>query len=322
MKYVRGAKPHGVFWFVSLLIVTLVALAFAVERFTLADDASVASVPSGCQGQHVAPSCKAVNGIAKKKAMSPATHTPATDIKTPVQAGQTSPTPTATSSTAWQLVWNDEFNGAALDTAKWTALNGGKFYTPATSEYYAPDDTYTQNGLIMKSEQRSYNGFNYTSGGVSSQGKFSFLYGKVEWREQLPRGKGLWPAIWLMPADGSGRYEIDMLELVGNNPFSMYMNYHWQNADGHDHENMTRYAGPDFSADFHVFALQWTPDKMEWLVDGVVEKTITSNILNVPMFMYMNTAVGSNGTWPGLPDGATVFPQYTKISYVRVYKAA
>ncbi len=319
MKYVRNARSRRAIWYASLIVATLVVLSFVVVRFVPTNVGQ-----TNCAGKQGSAACTSTGGEPRTKAIvtGGTVHSSKTDLKTPVQTEQSTPVSTRTPAPAWRLVWNDEFNGQALDTSKWTALAGGKFYTPATAEYYAPDDTYTQNGLVLKSEQRSYNGYNYTSGGVSSQGKFSFLYGKVEWKEQLPRGKGLWPAIWLMPADGSGQYEIDMLELVGNNTFSMYMNYHWQNASGHDQENMTRFAGPDFSADYHTFALQWTLGKMEWLVDGVVEKTITNNVLNVPMYMYMNTAVGSSATWPGLPDSTTVFPQYTKISYVRVYKAA
>ncbi len=216
---------------------------------------------------------------------------------------------------SWRLVWDDEFNSSTLDTTKWTPLTGGDHYTPVTSEYYAPDDTYIQNGLVLKSERRSYNGFDYTSGGVSSYDKFSLLYGKIEWRAQLASGRGLWPALWLMPENGGQQFEIDMMELLGDNPNSIFMTHHWQ-----DQYNGTKFTGPNFSAGFHTFDLQWTPRKLEWLVDGVIKKTATTNIPNIPMFMYMNTAIGAQGTWPGPPDKTTVFPQYTTISYVRVYQ--
>ncbi len=237
-------------------------------------------------------------------------------------AGQT-PTPTISTTTAWNLVWSDEFSSSTLDTTKWTALDGGNFYTPATSEDYAPDDTYVQpgQGLIFKSEERSYNGYNYTSGGVSSRDKFSLLYGKIECRVQLPQGKGLWPSIWLMPENGSDSNEIDMLELLGNDTHDVQMNYHWLDAGGNRQEDISHFVGSDFSMDYHTFDLEWTPSALSWSIDGVVVKKITTNILSTPMFLYINTAIGANGTWPGPPDSTTSFPQYTKISYVRVYKA-
>jgi len=223
-------------------------------------------------------------------------------------------------STGWNLVWSDDFKSSTLDTTKWTALNGGGFYTPATSEYYAPDDTYTQNGLVLKSERRAYNKYNYTSGGVSSRDKFSLLYGKIEWQARLAKGRGLWPAIWLMPQDGSGRFEIDALEMLGDNPHSLYMTNHWVDQGGNDQQDMTTFSGPDFGAAFHVFDVQWLPGEIDWLIDGVVQKKVTANISNIPMYMYINTAVGANGTWPGAPDGSTIFPQYTTINYVHVYQ--
>ncbi len=225
-------------------------------------------------------------------------------------------------STKWNLVWSDDFKRSTLDTTKWTALSGGGFYTPATSEYYAADDTYTKNGLMLKSERRSYNGYNYTSGGVSSQDKFSLLYGKIEWKARLVKGNGFWPAIWLMPQDGSGRFEIDALELLGNSPHTLYMTNHWVDKSGSDQQDMTTFNGPDFSSGYHIFTLQWLPNELDWLIDGVVQKKVTANIANIPMFMYINTAIGANGTWPGPPDAKTVFPQYTTIKYVHVYKLA
>ncbi len=306
-------------WIISLIVITFFSFTLVKGRFPLSGGNFSEKAYDICSGQSTGISCK----INYDK-LNTSSHNSSSSTKAPPLKELTKPVQTSKSmtSTTWKLRWNDEFNGPTLDTTKWTVLNGGKFYTPATSEYYAPDDTYIQNNaLILKSEQRSYNGFKYTSGGISSQDKFSLLYGKIEWREQLPKGQGLWPAIWLMPESGAALLEVDLLELIGSNPHDILMNYHWQDSSGDKQQNMTHFIGPDFSASAHVFDLQWTPGELDWYIDGVLKKTVTSNVSNMPMFIYINTAVGADGTWPGLPDNTTVFPQYTKIDYIRVYQA-
>jgi len=327
-KHARTLKQRGILWLISLIILILFLCPAIAGQIQIPGVNSAGNTTTMCGKQRTTSFCEIAAhtaGHSTTKATTDSSHTATSITKTPSPKGNvpTLQKPTSDPNAGWQLVWSDEFNSPTLDTTKWTALDGGHFYTPPTAESYAPNDTYIQpgQGLVFKSEKRSYSGYDYTSGGVSSQGKFSLLYGKIEWREQLPQGKGIWPTIWLMPENGSTAYEIDMLELVGNDPHTLYMNYHWQDANGNTQQNMTHLNGPDFSAGFHTFDLQWTAGSLGWSIDGVVEKTITSNILNTPMFMYMNTAVGGNGTWPGLPDSTTVFPQYTKISYVRVYKA-
>ena len=322
-KYARTAKQRTILWLISLIILTFFLYPMITGLTT-----GVSSV------NHAKPTCETPQSINFCIAASQATTHKITRITevsshittqptTTPSVSNTSVSRTPTTNTAWNLVWSDDFSSPTLDTTKWTALDGGHFYTPPTSENYAPDDTYIQpgQGLIFKSEKRSYNGYNYTSGGVSSRGKFSFLYGKLECREQLPQGKGLWPAIWLMPANGSSTNEIDLLELVGSNTHDLQMNYHWLDASGNRQQSITHFTGADFSADYHTFDLEWTPNALIWSIDGSVVKTVNTDILSIPMFLYINTAIGANGTWPGLPDSTTSFPQYTKVSYVRVYKA-
>ena len=109
------------------------------------------------------------------------------------------------------------------------------------------------------------------------------------------------------------------MELLGNDPTTYYMSQHFGTATNHGMYSW-QYTGPDFSADFHTFAIEWQPGVIRWLLDGQVLTTSTSNVPDVPMYLILNTAVG--GTWPGNPDGTTVFPQYHDIDYVRVYRDA
>lgn len=214
----------------------------------------------------------------------------------------------------WLLVWHDEFNGPSIDHKKWNVLNEP---SPRNNElqYYAPDDVYIKDGMLrIKSERRDYKGKSYTSGGVTTKNKFHFLFGKVEIRARLPKGQGIWPAYWAPPA-GQAPYEIDIMEMLGHEPNKIYMTSHWLGNEHRQHQST--YIGPDFSAGFHTFSIEWEPDRIRWLIDNVERYTLIQDVPNVPSILFLNTAIG--GVWPGNPDETTQFPQFNDIDYVRVY---
>ncbi|MBI5865238.1 MAG: glycoside hydrolase family 16 protein [Planctomycetes bacterium] len=228
----------------------------------------------------------------------------------------------------WELIWNDEFDGASIDGTKWRVedlhLNKNN-----ELQYYAPDEVYVSGGdLTLRSRRRSYWGydnagswrhFDYTSGLVETRDRFATTFGRIEVRAKLPSTRGLWPAHWMLPDSRQWPPEIDIMELLGHEPTRVYMTHHWGTwpqvqSDGGS------YSGPDFSADFHTFAIEWSPTRIDWKVDGLLRFSSTSNIPREPFYIILNTAVG--GDWPGNPDGTTVFPQYHRIDYVRVYAPA
>ena len=224
---------------------------------------------------------------------------------------------------AWRLAWHDEFEGSAVDTSKWRVEN---LHLIKNNElqYYAPDDVYLQDGmLVLRSQKRVYWGYDsngqwgrydYTSGLVESKGRFAWTFGRIEMRAKLPSTQGIWPAHWMMPTSGGWPPEIDIMELLGHAPQAVYMTHHWgtwPNVQSHGGV----YIGPNFAADYHTFALDWQPGRMDWYVDGVVRFTSQTNVPSEPFYVILNTAVG--GAWPGNPDGTTVFPQYHRIDYVR-----
>ena len=98
-------------------------------------------------------------------------------------------------------MFSDEFNGAGVDTSKWwvdnkAASNWGEL------SYYSSDDAFVRNGaLVLRTQQRSINGRSYSSANMGSN--FSFRYGRVEIRAKMPTGKGLWPALWMLPTNGA-----------------------------------------------------------------------------------------------------------------------
>ncbi len=230
--------------------------------------------------------------------------------------------------TAWELVWYDEFDGTAIDGSKWR-VEDLHLIKNNELQYYAPDEVYESDGcLTLRSRRRGYWGydsngnwrhFDYTSGLVETRDRFTTMYGKIEVRAKLPATRGLWPAHWMLPDSREWPPEIDIMELLGHEPTRVYMTHHWGTWPD-VRSNGGSYSGPDYSAGFHTFSVEWSPSRLDWRVDGVLRFTSSTNIPHEPFYIILNTAVGGN--WPGNPDGTTVFPQYHEIDYVRVYAPA
>lgn len=228
----------------------------------------------------------------------------------------------------WQLIWSDEFDAAAIDGSKWR-VEDLHLIKNNELQYYAPDEVYLQNGnLVLRSRERTYWGFdsngvwrqfNYTSGLVESKDRFATAFGKIEVRARCPSTRGIWPAHWMLPDSRQWPPEIDIMELLGHEPTRVYMTHHWgqwPNVQSHG----GNYNGPNFSQGFHTFGVEWTPERLDWRIDGVLRFTSLQSIPVEPFYVILNTAVG--GDWPGNPDGTTIFPQLHEIDYVRVYVPA
>lgn len=219
----------------------------------------------------------------------------------------------------WRLAWAEEFEGTRLNKRRWQVGAKGKPNYDGGINQYDPQDVYLEDGnLVLRSRALGEDGGEpYSSGRVRAKPKFAFLYGRLEVRAKLPGTKGMWPAIWLLPRDGSWPPEIDVMEMLGDDPRRVYMTMHWGPRDDRD-SSQGNFTGPDFTSDFHVFSIEWEPGRIRWLIDGVERHVETENVPNKAMYLIMNTSVG--GEWPGDPDERTVFPQYFQIDYVRVYQ--
>jgi beta-glucanase (GH16 family) len=157
-------------------------------------------------------------------------------------------------------------------------------------------------------------GYGYTSGLITTQPSFAQAYGYFEMRARLPRGKGVWPAFWLLPADFGWPPELDVMESIGD-PGVVYMTAHSKiDKRGADKSRIA----PDA---FHVFAVAWDPRELVWYVDGrEVKRQPTPPDMNRPMYLLANLAVG--GSWPGDPDASTPWPARLSIDYIRAYRFA
>ncbi len=220
----------------------------------------------------------------------------------------------------WRLIWNDEFDGPSLDTAKWQvesdAPGGDRICCLGDGlQYWDPGAVGVRDGqLVLTTARRPMGGRAYTSGAVNTLGTFSFEYGRLDIRARLPRGDGLWTAFWLLPAMGTALnyspYEIDMMETLGQDTRAIYFFVHWQMTQ----RQMCAITGPDFAAGYHVYSLVWTPTALDWYVDGVRQCEVTQGVPQQPMYLILNLAVDqTNG-------GPAQVPATMRVDYVRVWQ--
>jgi beta-glucanase (GH16 family) len=252
----------------------------------------------------------------------------------------------------WKLVWSDEFNVPGLpDPAKWDYETGfirnneQQYYTRARKENARVEDgmliiearkeqwknpTYDPAGKGKGRGGRSREFADYTSASLTTRGKASWTYGRIEVRAKLPAGRGTWPAIWMLgtnrqvgwPACG----EIDIMEFVGFEPGIIHANIHTKR---YNHVLKTgkgdKITIADASEAFHVYAVEWRPDRLDFFVDGQKYFTFQNEGTGADVWPYdkdqyliLNLAIG--GSWggqKGIDD--SIFPQRYSIDYVRVY---
>ena len=257
----------------------------------------------------------------------------------------------------WSLVWSDEFNGTEIDRSKWTYDIGnwivdenGNGITSGwgnnEKEYYtdSSENSFIDDGkLVIKAKKEQvtdqFGTYDYTSAKLKTKGLFSKKYGRYEIKAKLPTGKGLWPAIWMLPEeDKYGTWaasgEIDIMEAWGSSPHKVAGTIHY----GEGWPN-NKYTGKEFELpknrgidSWHTYALEWEPGELRWYVDGELYQTQnkwyskgTDNAANFSypapfdqeFYLVMNLAVG--GWFDGEVDETTKFPSQMEVDYVRVY---
>lgn len=245
-----------------------------------------------------------------------------------------------TSYAGYTLAWADEFNAGSLDAAAWTNQNGDGCpgicgWGNNELEYYTgrPENIFFQDGkLIIEARKENFGGRNYTSSKILTQGKKTFKFGRVDIRAKLPKGKGIWPAFWMLPQNNvfggwptSG--EIDIMEVVGHEPNKTHGTIHYGPGPGSlQVSRNTTLATGTLNDEFHVYSLEWKQDQLKWYLDGMLFSTVNKSELvasatypfNEAFFFIVNLAVGGN--WPGNPDATTVFPQWLVVDYIRMYQ--
>jgi beta-glucanase (GH16 family) len=228
-----------------------------------------------------------------------------------------------TAKPGWKLTFQDEFDGPALDLKKWNPNDPWGRERNQELQAYVTNAFEVKDGVLhIRAEKREafYSGKQraYTSGMMTTHRKFSQQYGRFEIRCRVPKGKGLWPAFWLLPEPLTWPPEIDVLEILGHEPNKVYMTHHFPDEQRKHGSHGGSWSGPDFSAGFHEFAIEWTPQAIVWFVDGVERFRSEKSIPQGQMYILVNLAVG--GDWPGAPDEKTEFPASLEVDYVRAYE--
>jgi beta-glucanase (GH16 family) len=254
------------------------------------------------------------------------------------------PAPAAATDGGASPVWSDEFDGSsgsAPDSAKWTHDTGfgwGSGELQAYTDRTRNASLDGQGNLAITARAETYTGpdgktSQYTSARLNTREKFSFVYGRIESRIKIPSGQGIWPAFWLLGDDifttgWPGCGEIDMMEVLGDEPNMLYQSIHGPQPEANDGEfgltDRVEFAKP-LSADFHVYGAEWGPGWISLTADGEVYRTFTPAdlprsaqwVFDHPHHLILDVAVG--GEWPGPPDTTTPFPATMLVDWVRVW---
>lgn len=246
---------------------------------------------------------------------------------------------TATARTdEWKLVWQEEFNDHGIPDPEIWGYEYGQLIRNRESQFYTrarKENAWVDNGtlkLIARKEPFDGKNDNYTSASITTKGTREFQYGRIEVSAKLPEGRGIWPAIWMLPAkDNYGGWprcgEIDIMEFVGFDRNKIHINIHngkYNNQKGGSRG--TSFETRHIHDRFHVYALEWTPLRLDIFIDDVVvftyrkeEDSIDAWPFDHPFYLILNVAVGGGwGGQQGIDD--TFFPQAMEVDYVRLYQ--
>ena len=242
----------------------------------------------------------------------------------------------------WKLVWSDEFNEGVLpDEKKWGYDAGDgcpnncgwgnnelQYYTANRKE-----NARIENGqLIIEAHREMMGTKEYTSARMVSKQKGDWMYGKIVASAKLPKGLGVWPAFWMLPTawvyggwPASG--EIDVMEHVGYMPDSIFGSIHTKRFNHVIGTQVTKGMYSSTLSDaFHEYAVEWSPDKIDFYFDGQLYQTFANQKegpdawpFDQPFHIILNMAVGGN--WGGHKGVDTsIWPQRYYVDYVRVYQ--
>jgi beta-glucanase (GH16 family) len=239
-----------------------------------------------------------------------------------------------------ETLFEDDFDGERLDPARWNTCHwwddgGCTIESNDELQWYVPSQVSVADGALnliaedvetrgVDREEFPYRSGMVTTGppGDDSEAKFAFTFGVLEARVQAPAGDGLWAALWLLPVDRDSRPEIDLFEVLGNDPSEMIMHLHPEDRDEESPSFVYRMApGSSFADGWRDVRLEWEHERLGYFVDGrQVWEVVGDQVPDEPMYVVANLAVG--GFYPGEPSCSTRFPATYSIDYIRVRPVA
>lgn len=263
----------------------------------------------------------------------------------------------------WTLTWRDEFDGPMLDTTKWAAEQGNGFWNADSSAYVsgwgngelqcyttAATNLRVENGVLRLTARREsvpnvssrdttdrcdYSSARLKTRAPDGRALLAVQYGRIEFRARLPEGRGLWPALWMLPlretyGTWAASGEIDVMEARGHDPHVVLGTLHYGGAwPGNVHTGLEyTLPGRGRISEWHTYAVEWAPRRIAWFVDDSLYQTqtawytgtrpdSTAAPFDQPFYLVMNLAVG--GHFVGSPDSTTRFPGEMQVDWVRTY---
>ena len=239
----------------------------------------------------------------------------------------------------YELVWSDEFDYQGLpDPGKWSYDTIGNAWGWGNHElqYYTTAEirnASVSKGTLKITVLKDTTGIsNYTSARLMTKDKGDWLYGRFEIKAKLPDGRGLWPAIWMLPSDWeyggwpqSG--EIDIMENVGFDPYTIVSSVHTSDYNHRIHtERNNKITVNDNRDKFHVYGVEWDETTIKGFIDDQIYFTFEKEADDPKVWPFdkrfhllLNIAVGGDwGGQKGIDD--SIFPATMEIDYVRVYQ--
>jgi beta-glucanase (GH16 family) len=236
-----------------------------------------------------------------------------------------------------KMVWSDEFNYSGLpDSTKWGYDVGGDGWGNNEAQFYTKADinnAVVNNGFLsIIARKEKHENKEYTSTRMITKGKKDWSFGRVDIKAKLPKGRGIWPAGWMLgsnintvgwPQCG----EVDILEHVGYDPDTIVGSIH---STAYNHKIGTQKTKRIFIknpyTEFHIYGCEWNTEKLTFLLDGVPYLTVQNEHkddkeypFNNPMYILLNVAVGGNwGGTKGIDE--SIFPVRMEVDYVRVFQ--
>ena len=253
-----------------------------------------------------------------------------------------------------ELAWSDEFDtDGAPKPANWNIEEWASGAVNDEDQVYTSrlNNVRVEDGhLVIEAHKEEYEGGQYTSGRLQSSGKADFLYGRIEVRARLPEGQGTWPAIWMLSSrpftyattcqdyeDWQGSDDCDAWPNSGEIDIMEHVGYQMNHVHGTVHskafhwtvwnQRKGRILVADVANEFHVYSLEWSPDRIDIFVDDTVYLTYINEgngwgewPFDQPFHVILNLAIG--GAWGkgGGPIDDSIFPQQMLVDYARVYQ--
>lgn len=247
----------------------------------------------------------------------------------------------STAAEGWKLIWSDEFNYQGLpDSTKWSYEVGGHGWGNNEKQFYVEksiENSFVSDGkLHIVALKRDHENLKYTSAKLTSFQKITLQYGKIEVMAKLPRGKGNWPAIWMLPESIKNEKEnwplcgeIDIMEHVGKDPNVIHSSLHSLLYNHIKGTQVTHFDTLQNVFDkFHKYGIEWTKEYIKFYIDDTLffesfkgqDGRVSLNEgwpFDKPYYLILNLAIGGN--WGGEIDDS-IFPNEMQVEYVRIYQ--